>query len=177
MNAIVVSPLGRIAEMAVRHGAREMISLMAQDHSFHRPAVIAADRHLLLGMNDISFAGTDKLVAPQEAHVAQIIEFARQWDRSAPLLIHCWMGVSRSPAAALIAALAVEPDVDDAVLVGRLRLASPQVTPNTRLIAFGDDLLQRRGRLIAAVKAAGRGADSDGNLPFLLTLDQAGMNG
>lgn len=174
MNAIVVSPLGRIAEMAVRHGAREMISLMAEQHAFHRPAVIAAERHLLLGMNDISFAGNDKLVAPQDIHVLQIIEFARRWDRSAPLLIHCWMGVSRSPAAALIAALAVDPDVDDAALVGRLRLASPQATPNTRLIAFGDELLGRQGRLVAAVKAAGRGADSNGNLPFVLSLDMAG---
>jgi predicted protein tyrosine phosphatase len=170
MNAIVVSPLGRIAEMAVRHGAREMISLMAEQHSFHRPAVITAGRHLLLGMNDISFAGTDKLIAPQAAHVLQIIEFSRIWDRSAPLLIHCWMGVSRSPAAALIAALAVEPDVDDAELVARLRIASPQATPNPRLVAFGDEILGRQGRLVAAVKAAGRGVDSDGNVPFVLDL-------
>ncbi len=171
MSAIVVSPLERIAEMAVRHAAREMISLMAEDHSFHRPAVIAADRHLLLGMNDITFAGTDKLVAPQERHVEQIIAFARQWDRSVPLLIHCWMGVSRSPAAALIAALAINPDVDDAALVARLRLASPQATPNSRLVAFGDALLGRQGRLVTAVKAAGRGADSNGNMPFVLPLD------
>jgi predicted protein tyrosine phosphatase len=52
-----------------------------------------------------------------------------------------------------------------------LRLASPQVTPNTRLIAFGDVMLGRQGRLAAAVKAAGRGADSVGNLPFVLELD------
>lgn len=174
MNAIVVSPLERIAEMAVRHGAREMISLMAEGHDFHRPAVIAADRHLLLGMNDITFAGTDRLVAPQEMHVEQIIAFARMWDRKAPLLIHCWMGVSRSPAAALIAALAVDPDVDDVALVARLRLASPQATPNARLVAFGDSLLGRKGRLVAAVKAAGRGANSDGNRPFVLPLASNG---
>ncbi|MBO9097913.1 MULTISPECIES: tyrosine phosphatase family protein [unclassified Rhizobium] len=174
MSAIIVSPLERIAEMAVRHAAREMISLMAEQHSFHRPAVISADRHLLLGMNDITFAGNDKLVAPQEAHVEQIIAFARSWDRSAPLLIHCWMGVSRSPAAALIAALAIDPDVDDVALVARLRRASPQATPNSRLVAFGDQLLGRQGRLVAAVKAAGRGADSDGNMPFVLPLDPAG---
>lgn len=171
MGAIVVSPLGRIAEMAVRHRAQEMISLMAEDHTFHRPAVIAADRHLQLGMNDITFGGGGKLVAPQEAHVRQIIDFARSWDQSAPLLIHCWMGVSRSPAAALIAALAVRPELDDEMLMARLRLASPQVTPNTRLIAFGDVMLGRQGRLAAAVKAAGRGADSVGNLPFVLELD------
>ena len=38
MPVIVVSPLSRIAEMAVRHRAREMISLMAKEQAFHRPA-------------------------------------------------------------------------------------------------------------------------------------------
>lgn len=170
MTAIVVSPLARIAEMAVRHGAREMISLMAKEQAFHRPAVIKADRHLLLGMNDISFAGTGDLVAPQETHVREIIDFARSWDRTSPLLIHCWMGVSRSPAAALITALAIHPEEDDASLVRRLRIASPYATPNARLVAIGDEMLGRRGRLADAVKAIGRGADADGNAPFVLSL-------
>ncbi|KAA1177925.1 protein tyrosine phosphatase [Rhizobium tropici] len=170
MTAIIVSPLARIAEMAVRHGACEMISLMAKEHAFHRPAVIKADRHLLLNMNDITFAGTGDLVAPQEAHVRAIIDFATGWDRSAPLLIHCWMGISRSPAAALIAALAIRPEEDDLMLVRRLRTSSPFATPNARLIAIGDDLLGRQGRLIAAVKEIGRGADADGNAPFMLSM-------
>ncbi|WFU02946.1 tyrosine phosphatase family protein [Rhizobium sp. CB3171] len=170
MTAIVVSPLVRIAEMAVRHGASEMISLMAKEQTFHRPAVIKAERHLLLGMNDISFPGTGDLVAPQETHVRDIIDFARNWDRTAPLLIHCWMGVSRSPAAALIAALAVHPEQDDLALAHRLRTASPYATPNARLIMIGDQMLDRKGRLVDAVKAIGRGADADGNAPFVLSL-------
>lgn len=170
MSAIVVAPLARIAEMAVRHKAREMISLMAEGQDFHRPAVIAADRHLRLGMNDITFAGTGALVAPQEHHVAEIIRFARAWDRSAPLLVHCWMGVSRSPAAAVIAALAVAPEEDDAALAARLRAASPFATPNSRLIEIGDAMLGRNGRLVAAIRAIGRGADADGNAPFVLPL-------
>ncbi|MFS8044826.1 tyrosine phosphatase family protein [Rhizobium sp. BR 314] len=170
MTGIVVSPLARIAEMAVRHGAREMISLMAKEQNFHRPAVIKADRHLLLSMNDISFAGTGDLIAPQEAHVRAIVDFAGEWDRASPLLVHCWMGVSRSPAAALIAALAVHPDQDDMALVRRLRSASPFATPNTRLVAIGDDMLGRKGKLVAAIKEIGRGADADGNAPFVLPV-------
>ncbi|PZM17004.1 tyrosine phosphatase family protein [Rhizobium tubonense] len=170
MTAIIVSPLARIAEMAVRHRSREMISLIAKEQAFHRPAVISAERHLLLGMNDISFASTGGLVAPQEAHVQAIIDFAKDWDRSAPLLIHCWMGVSRSPAAALIAALAVHPEEDDMTLVRRLRSASPYATPNARLIQIGDEMLQRRGRLVDAIRSIGRGADADGNMPFVLTF-------
>ncbi len=170
MADIVVSPLGRIAEMAVRHGCREMLSLVARGQDFHRPAVIDGTKHLTIGVNDISFAGTGDLIAPQEAHVEQIIDFARRWDRTRPLLVHCWMGVSRSPAAALIAALAVEPDQDDDALAKRLRLASPFATPNARLVEIGDEALSRQGRLLAAVRAIGRGADADGNAPFLLPL-------
>ena len=169
MSVIVVSPLSRIAEMAVRHKCREMLSLVAKEQSFHRPAVIDSMRHLLLGMNDITFAGTGGLVAPADGHVSEIIGFARTWDRSAPLLVHCWMGVSRSPAAALIAALAVEPDQDDTELALRLRAASPFATPNARIIDIGDRLLSRQGRLAAAVKAIGRGRDTDGNVPFVFS--------
>lgn len=170
MTAIVVAPLARIAEMAVRHKAREMISLLAANQDFHRPAVIDAARHLKLGMNDITFAGTGDLIAPQEAHVSEIIAFAQGWDRTLPLLVHCWMGVSRSPAAAMIVSLAIAPEDDDEALAQRLRQASPFATPNSRLIEIGDRMLGRDGRLIAAVKAIGRGADTDGNQPFVLPL-------
>jgi predicted protein tyrosine phosphatase len=170
MTRIMVSPLSRIAEMAVRHGAREMISLMAKEQAFHRPGVIAADRHLLLHMNDIAFKGTGNLVAPEEAHVRQLIDFAAAWDQRSPLLIHCWMGVSRSPAAALIAALSLAPDQDEITLAKRLRSASPYATPNARIVEIGDVLLQRKGRLVEAVRAIGRGADTDGNAPFLLPV-------
>lgn len=169
MGTIVVAPIGKIAELAVRHRCRDMLSLVAPKQNFHRPAVIAADRHLILGVNDISFAGTGNLVAPGEEHVAAIVGFARGWDRQAPLLVHCMMGVSRSPAAALIAALAVEPDQDEHELAARLRRASVQATPNARLVEIGDHVLSRGGRLVTAVKAIGRGADYVGDSPFVFS--------
>ena len=146
-----------------------MLSLVAPKQGFHRPAVISAERHLILGVNDIAFAGTGNLVAPGEEHVAAIVGFALGWDRQVPLLVHCMMGVSRSPAAALIAALAVAPDQDDHELAQRLRRASVQATPNARLIEIGDHVLDRGGRLIAAVKAIGRGADYVGDSPFVFS--------
>ncbi|EJZ23031.1 tyrosine phosphatase family protein [Rhizobium sp. Pop5] len=170
MTFIIVSPLARIAEMAVRHKARDMISLIAKEQAFHRPGVIAADRHLMLAMNDITFKGTGGLVAPDETHVRGIIDFAASWRQETPLLIHCWMGVSRSPAAALIAALSLAPDQSEEALAQRLRVASPFATPNARLVEIGDALLGRNGRLIAAVRTIGRGADADGNAPFVLAI-------
>jgi predicted protein tyrosine phosphatase len=166
MPTILISPLKTIGEVAGRHGAREMISLIAENHAFHRPGIIDAARHLTVAVNDIAFAGKEGLVAPADTHVTDIIDFARSWDLSSPLLIHCWMGVSRSPAAALIAALSIAPELDDDVLAKRLRAASPQATPNVRLVEIGDRLLSREGRLIAAVKAIGRGADYAGEAPF-----------
>lgn len=170
MPTIIVCPLKSIGEMAGRHKAREMISLIAEKQDFHRPGIIDPARHLSIAVNDIAFAGKAGLIAPQETHVGAIIDFARAWDQQAPLLVHCWMGVSRSPAAALIAALAVAPELDDGDLAKRLRAASPQATPNTRLIEIGDAMLDRSGRLVAAVKAIGRGADYQGDAPFMLAL-------
>lgn len=80
------------------------------------------------------------------------------------------MGISRSPAAAVIAALSLYPDQDETELAQRLRTVSPYVTPNSRIIAIGDRLLGREGRLVKAIKAIGRGADTDGNVPFVLPL-------
>ncbi|ACE90449.1 hypothetical conserved protein [Rhizobium etli CIAT 652] len=105
---------------------------------------------------------------------AQLIDFAASWRQETPLLIHCWMGVSRSPAAALIAALSLAPDQSEEGLARRLRAASPFATPNTRLIEIGDALLGRGGRLVTAVRAIGRGADADGNAPFVLDIHDAG---
>lgn len=170
MPVIAVSPLSRIADVAVRLKAREMISLLAENQNFHRPGVIDPARHLRLGVNDVANPARG-LVHPQEEHVAAIIDFARGWDQSAPLLIHCWYGVSRSPAAALIAALAVRPELDDGVLVQALRHASPQASPNQRLVEIGDTMLARRGRLTAAVRDIGRGAEFIAEKPFVLTLE------
>lgn len=170
MSAIVVGPLESIAELAVRHRVCEMVSLMAKGQDFHRPGVIRAERHLKLAMNDIAFAGTGDLVAPSEQHVADLITFVRDWDRTAPILIHCWMGVSRSPAAAMITALTVDPDQDDFLLAQRLRQVAPHATPNTRLIEIGDRALGRNGRLVAAIKSIGRGAETDGRASFVLPL-------
>lgn len=169
MPYLVVSPLSRIAQTAVAHAARDMVSLMGRNHDFHRPAVIDANRHLTIDVNDIEVE-RHGLIVPQEAHVERLIGHARSWDRRTPLLIHCWMGISRSPAAALICALALNPDQDDDLLARRLREASPFATPNARLIGIADEMLRRDGRLIRAVHAIGRGADAFEGLPFSLTL-------
>jgi len=159
VSYLVICRLNQIAESAVLHGACEMVSLLAENQSFHRPAVIDQNRHLTLGVNDIAEVRPG-LTAPGEVHVDRLIRFVQGWDQRAPLVIHCWLGISRSPAAAAITALTLEPDQDEMALAERLRKASPFVTPSARLIEIGDSMLGRGGRLIRAIKAIGRGADA-----------------
>ena len=58
--------------------------------------------------------------------------------------------------------------LDDDEIAQSLRRASPQATPNARLVEIGDGALSRAGRLVTAVKAIGRGADYQGEAPFVL---------
>lgn len=170
MSYIVVCPLENIADVAEQHQCKKMISLMSPGHEFDRPVQISQGQHLHVGMNDINFE-TDGLVPPDEAHVARVIDFAQSWDQKHPLLIHCWFGVSRSPAAAILSSLAIKPEQDDFELANRLREASPSATPNRRIIEIGDKLLNRNGKLSQAVNSIGRGREASQGKPFIFPLE------
>ena len=86
-------------------------------------------------------------------------------------MIHCYAGVSRSPAAAFIGACALEPDRREIEIAQELRRASPTATPNRRLVALADRMLGRQGRMVEAVAAIGRGADCYEGAPFAMELN------
>ena len=109
-------------------------------------------------------------VLPDAAHLDQLLGFVHVWDRTAPMLIHCFAGVSRSTAAAYIAACALKPERDEFAIARALRAASPTASPNTRLVALADDKLGRRGRMSEAIAAIGRGEDCFEGEPFTLEL-------
>ena len=102
--------------------------------------------------------------------MAKLLGFIRAWDKSAPLLIHCWAGISRSTAAGYIATCLLQPQRDEMELALALREASPSATPNPMLVALADEALAREGRMVAAIRRIGRGADAFEGLPFALTL-------
>jgi predicted protein tyrosine phosphatase len=104
-------------------------------------------------------------------HVQRLIDFVQAWDRAEPILIHCFAGVSRSTAGAYIAACALNPRADELIVADRLRRASPTATPNAHLVALADKILNRGGRMIAAIKRIGRGADCLEGEPFALELN------
>ena len=163
---LIVCALDEVAE-AVRASAPDrVVSLLAPA----QPAPLIADRpHLRLALNDITVEAPGLTLAGLEV-VKALLDFALAAPRPARLLLHCHFGVSRSPAAALVVACAVRPDVSEQVLARRLRAASPQATPNPRLVRLGDEHLGRRGRLVQAAAAIGRGADYVGPERFELDV-------
>lgn len=167
---IFVCPLSKVAETVARAGADRLVSLLTAGTELERPAMIAPENHLLLAMNDIAEAQAG-MTLPGEAHVRRLLDFANEWDRAQPLVIHCYAGISRSTASAYIVASALAPQRDEVELAKELRWLSPSATPNPRLIAVADAMLGRDGRMISAIEAIGRGADAFEGTPFALKID------
>jgi predicted protein tyrosine phosphatase len=167
---IHVCPLARLEETVSDTGARHFVSLIGDEARLERPACIAPENHLWLRLHDISVP-LDGYIVPGEEHVANLIDFVRDWDRQAPLVVHCFAGISRSTASAFASVCALNPDRDEVSIAQALRRASPTATPNIRIVSLADHLLGRDGRMIAAIETIGRGAFAAEAAPFRLDLE------
>ena len=171
MTRIYVCPLSKLEQTVRESGARALVSLIDRGTPVPRPPSIEAGRHLLVSISDIC-ERLDGHVLAEDSHMSEFLDFVGAWDRRAPMAIHCYAGVSRSTAAAFVAACALTPDVEEERLARALRRASPTATPNRRLVALADARLARAGRMIAAADAIGRGAECFEGAPFFLNLGQ-----
>jgi predicted protein tyrosine phosphatase len=169
MAHLHVCSLAKVPEIVRATGARSLVTLIDAGTPVVRPSEIAPEQHLFVSMSDIVVA-IDGHILPSDAHVAALLDFVKRWDRTAPMLIHCYAGVSRSTAAAFIAACALSPHRDEYEIAAAIRRKSPTATPNARLVALGDRILQRSGRMNAAIAKIGRGADCFEGTPFALEL-------
>lgn len=169
MPRIHVCPLSRLSETVRISGAKSLITLVDKRTPVDRPAAIAAERHLALNFSDITVETAGHTLVSHE-HVEKLLTFVRRWDQAAPLLIHCLAGVSRSTAAAYIAACTLLPQLDEGGIALALRKNSPTATPNPRLIALADAMMMRKGRMIAAIARIGRGEVCFEGTPFALEL-------
>ena len=169
MPQIHVCPLAQVPDKVRESGARTLLTLINKGTRVPRPAAIAPERHLFVAMSDIVVA-QDGHILPADEHVEDLLAFVRAWDQAEPLLIHCWAGVSRSTAAAYIAACALSETRCEDEIARTLRQRSPTATPNALMVSVADRLLRRDGRMIAAVAAIGRGEDCLEGVPFALDL-------
>ena len=167
--SLLVAPECDLAAALARGPAR-VVSLLSPG----RPAPrVAAVPHLVLTFNDIA-EPRDGLTPPDAQMLRRLIAFGAAWDEPEPLLVHCWMGISRSTAAAFVLACALDPARDPRSLAAALRAAAPEATPNRLMVALADDLLGRGGRMTQAVAAIGRGREASQGRLFALAARPGG---
>ena len=93
-ETIFVAPLSLVQSTVADASVSHLVTLINGETLIDTPPSIGPDRHLRLAMNDIC-EPQEGLVLPCETHVSHLVKFALDWDRRAPLLIHCWAGISR----------------------------------------------------------------------------------
>jgi predicted protein tyrosine phosphatase len=166
---IIVCSLREAQNQISKHGAKRAMTILGPGTDLPRFDGVGHDDHLRLTFHDIA-APAPGLEPPQKRDMQELLDFVRGWDRSAPMVIHCWAGISRSTAAGYIAKCMLQPDADEFHLAQHLREVSPSATPNPMLIALADEALRRGGRMRRAIAEIGRGADAFEGKPFNLEI-------
>src|SRR5215469_12596950 len=116
---IHVCSLAALPETVRLTGASHVLTVMANVEQVQRPVSVLPANHLKVSMDDIT-EPMEGYVAPNEEHVEQVLNFVRGWDRRAPLVIHCYAGVSRSTASAFAAACLLNPHREEMEIAKKL---------------------------------------------------------
>ena len=167
---IHVCPLSRLHRTVEDTGAHYVVTLLKDVDLVRRPDTVAPANHLILGMDDITEPLTGH-IAPADEHVTKLIAFVQRWNRTRPLVIHCYAGISRSTAGAFVAACTLNPQRDEDAIAQALRQASATAAPNLRIVSLADRMLGRKGRMTSAIEMIGRGKPATEAEPFRLDLE------
>ena len=167
---IYVCSLAALPDTVQATGASHILTVMANIDQVQRPASVLEANHLKVSMDDIT-EQLDGFVAPCDSHIEQVLNFVRGWDRKAPLVVHCYAGISRSTASAFAAACALNPHRDEISIARQIRQASPSAFPNRLIVTLADRALGREGRMLRALDQMGPGTISVEGRPFRVDLD------
>ena len=162
MAELVICGLDDLAGVVAERAPSHVISMLG-DKDF--PA-LAGTEHLKLRFHDID-QPQEGLLTPCEAAVRDLLDFTAQWPGDRPLVVHCLLGVSRSPAAGLVV-MCQRNLGREAACVDAMVQAAPGIRPNCAVLALADDVLGCEGRLMAAVKGVRTGAHT--GLPGIFTV-------
>jgi predicted protein tyrosine phosphatase len=101
--------------------------------------------------DDVEFAREG---APDRNQVYRILLFSQAFTLSDRILIHCRAGISRSTAIACAITAQHSPPGEEKEAVAHIRSVRPLMVPNFLIIKLADEILQRQGKLIAAIAKA-----------------------
>lgn len=149
---IIVCPYDRISSAAEKYKPTAAISILEQANQAPSIRGIAPNQHLRLSL---SMAEAEILTTPspesEHKRIRQLINFAKRIDWGHALLIHCRLGLSRSPAAAFIIQCALSPNRDEFHIAEEMRHISAYIEPSIMMVIKADDLLKRGGRMVDAL--------------------------
>jgi predicted protein tyrosine phosphatase len=165
-----VCSLAALPDTVRTTGASHVLTVMANVDQVQRPASVLPANHLKVSMDDIT-EQMDGFMAPSDAHIERVLAFVRGWDRSAPMVVHCYAGISRSTASAFAAACMLNPHRDEMAIARQIRAASPIASPNRLIVSLADKALGREGRMLRALDAMGPGSMSVESRPFRVDLE------
>ena len=165
-----VCSLAALPDTVKATGASHVLTVMANVDQVQRPVSVLPANHLKVAMDDIT-EQVDGFVAPSEQHIEKVLAFVRGWDRNAPLVVHCYAGISRSTASAFAAACMLNPHKDEISIARQIRSASPIAQPNRLIVSLADKVLGRDGRMLRALDEMGPGSMMVEGRPFRVDLD------
>ena len=168
MPMILITPLSALAGAIESHAPSHIVTLLSSGYMIETPQGFPAERHLRLSMHDIADEGMPE--SPANTHVDELIAFGRGWDASAPMLVHCWAGISRSTAAAFTllcdrAGPGAEHDIAQV-----LRERAPHAQPNRLIVRLADQALGRDGAMVRAIDSIGSGTMVTEGVPVEIPL-------
>jgi len=165
-----VCSLAALPDTVKATGASHVLTVMANVDQVMRPASVLEANHLRVSMDDITEV-MDGFLAPSDAHIEKVLNFVRAWDRSAPMVVHCYAGISRSTASAFAAACMLNPHRDEISIARQIRAASPIAQPNRLIVSLADKALGREGRMLRALDEMGPGSMIVEGRPFRVDLE------
>ena len=167
---IHVCSLAALPDTVKATGASHILTVMAKVDQVLRPESVLEANHLKVAMDDIT-EEIDGFVAPCDSHIEQVLNFVRGWDRGAPLVVHCYAGISRSTASAFAAVCMLNPHRDEISIARQIRAASPIAQPNRLIVSLADKALGREGRMLRALDEMGPGSMMAEGRPFRIELE------
>ena len=163
---IVVTSLKDHANVCENINPSHLISVI--DPGFEPKTPINLRNHLKLGFDDIIEIKKNnpiyrdnknlikseifnKQILPNYDHINQIIKFVSSWDRTNPIVIHCWCGVSRSMATAIFILCKINP-INIDLNIKYLRSIAPHANPNMLMISMFENYLGITGKITDSLK-------------------------
>jgi predicted protein tyrosine phosphatase len=168
MPLILITPLSAVPSSLQSHAPSHLVSLLSAQYMIETPEGFPAERHLRLSMHDVADPSGDQ--APAREQVDRLIAFGRSWDAKAPMLVHCWAGVSRSTASAYTVLCDKAGPGNEHDIAQALRARAPHAQPNRLIVRLADEALGRGGAMVRAIDAIGSGEMVTEGVPVEMPL-------